>query len=214
MLIIMAIRKYVRFRHSIVSNEDLLEEISVLQKRVMKMSKEKDEIMAMKVAQMGGGGMAPSINMMDTDFESEDAENIQQAAGEEGVFITQTRRFSKLFEVDMFYKEYTPPAYNDEISLEGCEPVTGTRTVLSGRSVDADNIIEATLTKKIDKNVANVISLIDNLDQVTLDSEDAINAAQAAYNALFDDLKPCPIPLAGANNPVPRVARPLPMPVL
>ena len=119
LLIIMAIRKYVRFRHSIVSNEDLLEEISVLQKRVMKMSKEKDEIMAMKVAQMGGGGMAPSINMMDTDFESEDAENIQQAAGEEGVFITQTRRFSKLFEVDMFYKEYTPPAYNDEISLEG-----------------------------------------------------------------------------------------------
>ena len=40
-LIIMGIRKYIRFRHSIVSNEDLLEEITVLQKRVMKMAKEK-----------------------------------------------------------------------------------------------------------------------------------------------------------------------------
>ena len=31
-LILMIIRKYIRFRHSIVSNEDLLEEISVLQR--------------------------------------------------------------------------------------------------------------------------------------------------------------------------------------
>ena len=52
-IIVLAIRKYIRFRHSIVSNEDLLEEISVLQQRVLKMVKEKDEIMAMKVAQMG-----------------------------------------------------------------------------------------------------------------------------------------------------------------
>ena len=36
MMIIMAIRKYLRFRHSIVSNEDLLEEISELQRKVMK----------------------------------------------------------------------------------------------------------------------------------------------------------------------------------
>ena len=80
--------------------------------------------------------------------------------------------------------------YNYEISLEGCEPVTGTRTVLSGRSADADNIIEATLTKKIDKDVANVINLIDKLGEVTLDSESAINAAQKAYDDLYEDLKP------------------------
>ena len=55
-MIFLFIRKYIRFRHSLVSNEDLLEEIALLQRRVMKMAKEKDEIMAMKVAQMGGGG--------------------------------------------------------------------------------------------------------------------------------------------------------------
>ena len=120
-LIIMGIRKYIRFRHSIVSNEDLLEEITVLQKQVMKMAKEKDEIMAMKISQIGGGGTM-SFNTSEANFEEENAEDIQQAAGEEGIILTNTRRFSKLFEVDMFYKNYTPPEYDNEITLEGiCE---------------------------------------------------------------------------------------------
>ena len=120
-LIILVVRKYIRFRHSIVSNEDLLEEISVLQKQVIKMVKEKDEIMAMKVAQIGGGSSS-GFSLSQTDFENEDAENISQAAGEEGIIITADRRFSKLFEVDMQYKDYTPPAYDNEITLEGiCE---------------------------------------------------------------------------------------------
>lgn len=52
-MIVLAVRKYIRFRHSIVSNEDLIEEISDLQRQVVKMTKEKDEIMAMKVSQLG-----------------------------------------------------------------------------------------------------------------------------------------------------------------
>ncbi len=118
LLIIMAIRKYIRFRHSIVSNEDLLEEITVLQRRVMKMAKEKDEIMAMKVAQMGGGAIAPGLSLTAEELEGEQAENIQQAAGEDGMVITNDRRFSKLYEVDLFYKNYTPPQYDDSITLE------------------------------------------------------------------------------------------------
>ena len=120
-LILMIIRKYIRFRHSIVSNEDLLEEISVLQRDVMKMAKEKDRIMAMKVAQIGGGS-GPALSLTSEEYETEDAENIQQAAGDEGIFITQTRRFSKLYEVDMFYKDYATPDYDNEIDLPGvCE---------------------------------------------------------------------------------------------
>ena len=42
-----------------------------------------------------------------------------------GIFITQTRRFSKLYEVDMFYKDYSTPDYDNEIDLEGvCERFT------------------------------------------------------------------------------------------
>ncbi|MBO4390936.1 MAG: hypothetical protein J5825_08760 [Lachnospiraceae bacterium] len=120
-LIIMGIRKYIRFRHSIVSNEDLLEELTVLQRRVMKMSKEKDEIMAMKVAQIGGGGAGFALPA-GTDLAEEDAETIQQAAGEAGIVITNERRFAKLYEVDSYYKTFTPPEYNNDIDLAGiCE---------------------------------------------------------------------------------------------
>ncbi|SCW53206.1 hypothetical protein SAMN05660484_01551 [Eubacterium ruminantium] len=128
LLIVFAIRKYIRFRHSIVSNEDLLEEISVLQRQVLKMTREKDEIMAMKVAQIGVPGSA-ALGLAGggtIDYEGESPENIQMAAGEEGVIITQDRRFSKLFEVDMFYKTYTPPEYDNEIDLPGiCERFRG-----------------------------------------------------------------------------------------
>ena len=117
-LIILLIRKYIRFRHSIVSNEDLLEEIAVLQRNVIKMTKEKDEIMAMKVAQIGGGMPAGNgMSFAGMDLDNADAENIQQAAGDDGVLITSERRFSKLFEVDMFYKTYTPPEYDNDLTL-------------------------------------------------------------------------------------------------
>ena len=125
-MIILAIRKYVRFRHSIVSNEDLLEEISVLQQRVLKMAKEKDEIMAMKVAQMGipgKGGMAfagagEGFNYSGSGTGTgEEGEGVGEPA-EDGVYVTTEHRFSKLFEVDNFYKTYTPPEYDNEITLE------------------------------------------------------------------------------------------------
>ena len=123
-LIIMAIRKYIRFRHSIVSNEDLLEEISVLQQRVMKMAKEKDEIMAMKVAQMGMGTGAPAVGMNGLGFNPSGAASGEGSEGEvaenlgDGVIMTTERRFNKLFEVDNFYSTYTPPEYDNEVTLE------------------------------------------------------------------------------------------------
>ncbi|MBR6880949.1 MAG: hypothetical protein IKN14_07710 [Clostridiales bacterium] len=122
LLIIFAVRKYIRFRHSIVSNEDLLEEISVLQQRVMKMAREKDEIMAMKVAQIGlpGGnrGFAAAGEGISSFAGTGDGlEGDSQAPTEDGVFVTTDHRFSKLFEVDNFYKTYTPPEYDNEIDL-------------------------------------------------------------------------------------------------
>ncbi|MBR6959002.1 MAG: hypothetical protein IKH76_00825 [Clostridiales bacterium] len=120
-LIFLGIRKYIRFRHSIVSNEDLLEEISVHQARVMKMAKEKDEIMAMKVAQIGmpagrSMALAGADGMAMTSAGEEGEEG--QAPAEDGVFVTTDHRFSKLFEVDSFYKTYTPPEYDNEVTLE------------------------------------------------------------------------------------------------
>ncbi|MBR4554533.1 MAG: hypothetical protein IKO27_02960 [Ruminococcus sp.] len=118
-IIVLIIRKYIRFRHSIVSNEDLLEEISDLQRQVLKMTKEKDEIMAMKVAQMGlpVGASGLSYAGGEVPYQGE-GEGGEAAVVEDGVVQTADRRFSRLLEVDSFYKNYTPPEYDNEITLE------------------------------------------------------------------------------------------------
>ena len=124
LMIVLAVRKYIRFRHSIVSNEDLLEEISNLQRQVMKMAKEKDEIMAMKVAQMGLPAGAAGLSLADGSMMAageggEGAPAGEETLSEDGVVQTTERRFSKLLEVDNFYKTYVPPEYDNEITLEG-----------------------------------------------------------------------------------------------
>lgn len=119
-IIIFAIRKYIRFRHSIVSNEDLLEEIAHLQRQVLKMTKEKDEIMAMKVAQMGiptSGALSLADGTFGTGLESAEGAPEAQGVAEDGVVHTNDVRFSKLIEVDNFYKTYEPPEYDNSITL-------------------------------------------------------------------------------------------------
>ncbi|MBQ7186266.1 MAG: hypothetical protein IJR91_01400 [Ruminococcus sp.] len=119
-IIVLVIRKYVRFRHSIVSNEDLLEEIADLQRQVLKMTKEKDEIMAMKVAQMGLPAGATGLSLAGGAASYQGEEGGEEAAQvvEDGVVQTADKRFSRLLEVDSFYKNYTPPEYNNDITLE------------------------------------------------------------------------------------------------
>ena len=121
-IIIIAVRKYIRFRHSIVSNEDLLEEIADRQRQVLKMTKQKDEIMAMKVAQMGiPTSGALSLAGVGGDMSAFNAEGAEGAAAgetsDDGIVQTADRRFSRLMEVDSFYRTYTPPEYDNTITL-------------------------------------------------------------------------------------------------
>ena len=124
LMIVLAVRKYIRFRHSIVSNEDLLEEIADLQRQVLKMTKEKDEIIAMKVSQMGIPGSG-ALSLADGSMAfaaGAEGEGGAVAAGEldtDGVIHTTDHRFSRLMEVDNFYKSYEPPQYDNEITLAG-----------------------------------------------------------------------------------------------
>ena len=126
-MIVLAVRKYLRFRHSIVSNEDLIEEIADLQHKVIKMTKEKDDIMAMKVAQMGlpnrtGEALALAGGAVYDENGEPAAAGGEGAVTSDGVIQTADHRFSKLIEVDTFYADYTPPEYDNEITLSGiCE---------------------------------------------------------------------------------------------
>lgn len=113
-IIVLFIRKYLRFRYSIVSNEDLLEEIAELQKRVIKAVREKDEIMAMKVSQFGGGSRAMMAAVSSAGSSTGSAGTTTEA----GIIETNEQRFSKLAEVDNYYARYVPPAYNNDITLD------------------------------------------------------------------------------------------------
>ena len=133
-LIVMAIRKYIRFRHSIVSDEDVIEELGTLQRQVIRLTREKDEIMAMKVAQIGvpqgaaaaafAGGMSMGTmgSMGGMEGEMPAAPEGDMTPSADGVVHTNDIRFSKLIEVDNFYKTYVPPEYDNSITLAGiCE---------------------------------------------------------------------------------------------
>lgn len=132
-LIIMLIRKYVRFRHSIVGAEDIIEELGVLQRQVINLTREKGEIMAMKVAQIGispseasAAALSNGMNFSQTGMPAQAAEGTVEgevaAASVDGVIVTNDIRFSKLIEVDNYYKNYTAPDYDNSITLSGlCE---------------------------------------------------------------------------------------------
>lgn len=108
-LIVFLIRKYIRFRKTIVEQESMLEEISDLNGKVSSLMKEREDILAMKVSQIG---LKPNES---NKIEIKDKEN----TGEEDEVDTETSiRFSKLNEVDLSFKNYKVANYNNNFTLE------------------------------------------------------------------------------------------------
>ena len=105
-LVLFVIRKYTKLRKPVIDQEALLDEVATLNKKVVKLSKEKDEILAMKVSQLG---LKPS---------ELDEEN-PQGSGEEGEEVdpSTTQRFAKLSLIDMEYANYKIQNYNNSFDL-------------------------------------------------------------------------------------------------
>ena len=106
-LAILGIRKYIRFRKTLVGNEDLLEEIADLHLDVIKLTAEKERIMALKIANTG-----LSLDELRAIFDEEDEKEEEEAVA------TEDKRFFRLAAVDEKYSMYTPPAYKTGMSLE------------------------------------------------------------------------------------------------
>ena len=103
-LIFFFIRKYIRFRKTLVEQEELLNEVAKLNDEVSSLVKEKEDILAMKVSHLG---LKP--NEADTEeIENKSEENVNA----DGI------RFAKLNEVDLAYANYTIKNYNNNFSLE------------------------------------------------------------------------------------------------
>ena len=106
-LIILAIyflvRKYIKFRKTVVEQESLLEEVGNLNNEVSKLVQEKERILAMKVSQLG---LKPGESATEEGTESGD-----------NVDPNTEIRFPKLYEVDQKFKDYKVQNYGNSFEL-------------------------------------------------------------------------------------------------
>ncbi|MEG0571339.1 MAG: hypothetical protein RR497_06820 [Oscillospiraceae bacterium] len=112
-LIVLFIRKKIRISATKVDKGELLEELSRMQRQNVKLSSEKDKIMAMKVAQIG---LEPDT--FDKEALASSSSDSTSTSSTTGVVQSSENRFYKLAQVDMKYLDYTPPVFDDTISLE------------------------------------------------------------------------------------------------
>lgn len=117
-IIVLLIRKYIRFRKTLVGNEDLLEEIADLHRDVIRLTREKERIMALKL-----GDTALSFEELKSIYGT--GENISESDdnNSEGESDQSNgRRFYRLSGVDDYYEFYEAPMYDKNMSLsELCE---------------------------------------------------------------------------------------------
>ena len=104
-LVYYAAKKLLRFRKTLVDQEELLEEVGELNNKVATLVKEKEEILAMKVSHLG---IKP--NESDTEEVGEDST--------EDNGPTEAPRFSKLFDIDQEYANYKIQNYGNSFTLE------------------------------------------------------------------------------------------------
>ena len=109
LLIWFVIRKYIRFRKTLVEQESMLEEIGNLHKEVAKLSNEKDKLLAMKVSQLG---LKPDEAEVVSEEETGEEEKKEDALG------AFDGRFSKLHEIDVEFANYKPANYGNTFTLQ------------------------------------------------------------------------------------------------
>ena len=112
-LIGIGIRKLCRYVKTINESEDLLEEISDLNKEVALLTAEKDKIIELKVTQAGF-----SYERMKKDIEAELAAAEAETLGAGADAETEVGRFQRLSAIDAKYVYFEAPAYASDFTLE------------------------------------------------------------------------------------------------
>ena len=129
-LIVIAIRKYIRFRHTLVGNEDLLEEIADLHRDVVRLTAEKERIISMKIDPTGVS--YDQLRDMFAEQQIVEAKEAAPAAADAGQpektevapGKAEEKRFFRLSAVDDKYTYYVAPNYDRSMSLsELCDDI-------------------------------------------------------------------------------------------
>ena len=109
LLVFFFIKKYMKFRKTLVEQESMLEEIGELNKEVANLVQEKEKILAMKVSQLGLKPGEEAEVLSEEDNTSKD--------NNEDVNLDNIR-FSKLHAIDVEYMNYKIQNYNNTFTLE------------------------------------------------------------------------------------------------
>jgi len=109
-VIVFFIRKYIKFRKTLVEQESMLQEIGELNKEVANLVQEKEKILAMKVSQLG---LKPGEESTVATEEGEDATTDENLDG-----ALDSYRFSKLHAIDLEYRDYKVQQYGNTFTLE------------------------------------------------------------------------------------------------
>lgn len=128
-LLVIGIRKYLRFRKTLVGNEDLLEEIADLHRDVIRLTQEKERILNYQFDPSGvtydevksyfGDGAVANQQVAQTETETKE-ETTQSSSSS----TLEGKRFFRLSAVDDKYTYYLPPVYVNNLSLsELCEDI-------------------------------------------------------------------------------------------
>ncbi|MBQ7700611.1 MAG: hypothetical protein IJT49_09765 [Clostridia bacterium] len=129
-LIVIAIRKYVRFRKTLVGNEDMLEEIADLHRNVIKLTEEKERILNYKFDPSGVTYEELREFFKEENEAAATSNTVVAAPGQEGgekkdaPVDASSKRFYRLSAVDDKYTFYVPPVYDTTLSLhELCDDI-------------------------------------------------------------------------------------------
>ena len=116
-MLVLLVRKYIRFRRSAVGNEDLLEEVAKLHRDVLRLTKEKERILALKIGQtsVSVDELNAIFNEEEQSAEAEEGEEAQTAVAETVEILP---RFARLDAVDKKYQYYLPPEYRTDFTLQ------------------------------------------------------------------------------------------------
>jgi hypothetical protein len=106
LLLFFAIKRIIKFRKNKLNQEDLLDEIADLNSQVKKLMKEKNEIMAMKVSQLG---LKPDEESTEEVTEEKKEEEVEK--GDPNI------RFPKLDSIDKKYKNFKAKNYGNTFTL-------------------------------------------------------------------------------------------------
>ena len=118
-LVAWCIRKLLVFRKRALAQEELLNELGKLEEQVVKLQREKENIMAMKVSQLGlTPDEAPVIDDAISTETTTEGEEGKEDKKEEITGIDPNTRFTKLCTIDYEFRDYKVKNYNNNFTLE------------------------------------------------------------------------------------------------